>query len=851
MVDSHVAGEPPSSRDGPAPGPPTRVRRRICVTGLVQGVGFRPFIWRRATGLGLGGWVANTAAGVVIEVEGTPEAVAAFGDGLVAAAPSLASVTTIATEVRPVMSGPAAAGVARTAGEPFTILDAGATLGAAPGGTAGLVVPPDVAACGACLAEVADPANRRHRYPFTTCTACGPRTSIIESPPFERAATTMRRFAMCALCAAEYRDPADRRFHAQTNACPVCGPTCSFFPAGAASRAPVLRGDAALEAARDALRAGMIVAVKGVGGYRLACDATNATAVARLRAGKQRPAKPLAVLVADVAAAARLAVCAEPERRLLEGAERPIVLLARREPGQPPLAAAVTAGAPTVGVMLPDAPLHHLLCAGLPPLVMTSGNRADEPILHDDDEAVARLAALADAFLTHDRPIHAPADDSVLRWMAGDAVPVRRSRGAAPQVIRLEGDGPAVLAIGGDLKAAPCVTRGDAAVMGTFVGDLGSVASLAALDRAVEHLLHLTGVVPQAVAVDLHPGWLSTAWARRWAGRRGLPLVPVQHHEAHVAALVAERGGVAGLAGRACVGVCFDGTGYGPDGTIRGGEFFVVDAPGDAAGRPWPLRRVAALDAWPLPGGDAAAREPWRAALALVHAAGIPWESARAPLHAAGGRAAEVLRRLLDRGTGLPRVGSMGRLFDAVASLAGVRHVNRHEAEAAIDLEALARDESLAHEGPTAEALGPARSGGHDGTIPRGTAPAADGAGVYRFGIEPAAPGDGVVVVTWRTLVHAVVADVQAGVAPAVIAARFHAAVARLVATVCLRLPHARGMPVVGLTGGVFQNAVLTEATVAALRRAGFDTVLHRCVPPNDGGLALGQAVLARQRLGG
>lgn len=834
MADSHITGEPPSARKDPSPAPSSRVRRRIRVTGIVQGVGFRPFIWRRATGLGLAGWVVNAAGSVVIEVEGTAEAVAAFGTGLGDAAPAPAAVATVTTEALPAVTAPAA----RAGREPaaaFTILGGIADDAATPRGVSGLVVPADVATCRACLAEVADPSNRRHRYPFTTCTACGPRASIILASPFERAATTMRRFTMCVACTAEYRDPADRRFHAQTNACPACGPTCSFFLAGAPPPDRVLRGDAALEAARAALRAGLIVAVKGVGGYRLACDATNMATVTRLREQKRRPAKPLAVLVADLAAVERLAVCDDAERRLLEHAERPIVLVRRRGSDHAPLAEAVTAGAPTVGVMLPDAPLHHLLCAGLPPLVMTSGNIADEPIVHDDAAAVARLGAVADVFLAHDRPIHAPSDDSVLRCMAGAAVPVRRSRGAAPLVIPLESDGPAVLAVGGDLKAAPCVTRGEAAIMGTYVGDLGSVPSLEALDHAVAHLLDLTGVVPQAVAVDMHPGWLSREWARRWAAERGLPMVGVPHHEAHVAALVAERGGARALAGRGFVGVCLDGTGYGPDGTIRGGEFFVVDPPGDAAGRCWSPRRVATLEPWPLPGGDAAAREPWRAALALAHAAGIPWDAVPAPLAAAGGRAATVLRRQLDRGTGLPRVGSMGRLFDAVASLAGVRHVNRHEAEAALDLETLAG-------GGLPRDVGPGPPGGVlAGDI--------DGAGGYRLGVEPTATG--VVVVTWRGLVAAVVADVAAGVGAAVIAARFHAAVARVVGAVCRRVSRAGDTPVVGLTGGVFQNAVLTEATVAVLRHAGFEAALHRCVPPNDGGLALGQAVLARQRLGG
>lgn len=807
--------------------PRTRVRRRITVSGRVQGVGFRPFVWRLATRLGLVGSVENIATGVAIEVAGPREDVRALVEGLSGATPPLAVVTAVTVEDSPTdpQQDPPA-----TEAQGFVILDRRAAAPRGVGAVSGILVPPDVAACPACLAEVGDPADRRHRYPFTNCTDCGPRYSIIERLPYDRGTTTMRGFAMCDRCDGEYRDPASRRFHAQPNACPDCGPTCSFLPSGPAGFddvAPCTGADA-IAAAREALLRGAIVAVKGIGGYRLACDATDAEAVERLRVRKRRPSKPLAVLVADVAAVRRLARCDEQERLALESAERPIVLLSR-DPARfagaetsraSPIADAVAAATATLGVMLPDAPLHHLLCEGLPPLVMTSGNVADEPIVHDDAAALDRLAGVADAVLRHDRPIHAPCDDSVVRCMAGVAVPLRRSRGAVPLVVPLGNTGPDVLAIGGDLKAAPCVTRGALAICGAHVGDLGSVATLGSLERAVDHLLCLTGARPLAVAVDLHPGWISTAWARRWAAARGVPIVAVQHHEAHVASLVAEQGGVSHDQDGPWIAVCFDGTGFGHDGTIRGGEIFVVerDAVDPAAFQP---RRIAALEACAMPGGDAAAREPWRAALGVLHAAGVAWDARLPPVRAAGDRAA-VIASQLAHGRAVPRVGTMGRLFDAVASLAGVRQVNLHEAEAAMDLESLARTPMPC---------------------------VATGVG-YRFGVDGIADApDAGLVVTWRDLVRAVAADVLAGVQAAVIAGRFHAAVARMVGDVCVRIRASCGGRVVGLTGGCFQNAALTEAVVAVLRQEGFAPAIHHRVPPNDGGLALGQAVLARGRL--
>ena len=780
------------------------VRKRVTVEGVVQGVGFRPFVWRRAVGLGLGGWVENDSTGVVIELQGPARSVASFLEGFAAAAPPLARVERIAVEAIPVR------GPGDVAGPPFAIL---ASATEARGTTS---VPADIATCAACLAELEDPANRRHGYPFTNCTDCGPRYTIIEDLPYDRAATTMRSFAMCDRCAAEYADPADRRFHAQPNACPECGPVVWFAAVGgsAARSQAAAVGAPAITAARSLLQAGRVLALKGIGGFHLACDATNAAAVSMLRERKGRVAKPLAVMVGEVAAARGIALVNEQERRLLEGRERPIVLLHQRRPEDcpgRPLAAEVAPDNPCIGVMLPYAPLHRLLCAGMPPLVMTSGNLSEEPIVSDNEAAAVRLAAIADGFLMHDRPIHVPCDDSVVRCAAGAALPIRRSRGYAPLPIPLAGRGPAVLAAGGELKGAVCGTRDDHAYLSQHIGDLGNVETVAALGCAAEHLLRLFRIEPEAVVADLHPGYVSVAWARRFAAERGLPFVQVQHHEAHVAALLAEQqrwqGDDGGLAD-GTVAACFDGTGYGHDGTIWGGEFFVV-----AGGLP---RRAAHLEPFALPGGDAAIRHPWRAALAALHAAGVTWDDRLPAVRAADDATLPLVRRQLERGLNTVATSSMGRLFDAVAAIVGTRRTITHEAEAALALEALAGQ--------------------------------ADADGAYAFEVVPAEAAGGPLRVAWRGVVAAVAADVLAGTSAARIAARFHDAVARMIVDVCTRL-HAAGA--VGLTGGVFQNALLLERATGALRQAGFEPAFHHLVPPNDGGLALGQAVLARRLIAG
>ena len=778
------------------------VRKRVRVTGVVQGVGFRPFVWRRATRLGLIGWVENDDAGVTAEVQGAAPAVAGFLEGLSSAAPPLARVTGIeSTEVPPHADGP---------GSQFVILES--VVGTAPRCA---VVPSDVAPCAACLVEMADPGNRRHRYPFINCTDCGPRFTIIEGLPYDRATTTtMRSFTMCPACTAEYSDPSSRRFHAQPTACQTCGPAI-WFARSADGAIPTDRvaarclGEGALEAAQALLRHGGILAFKGVGGFHLACDAANPAAVRLLRDRKRRPSKPLAIMVANIAAAREIATIDEQERRLLESHQRPIVLVRTRDDTRDravDVAAAVAPGNDFLGVMLPSSPLHHLLCAGMPPLVMTSGNLAEESIAIDNADAVLRLTPLADGFLMHDREIHVPCDDSVVRCVAGLPLPIRRSRGHTPLPIRLARSGPTILAVGGELKAALCLARDDQAIMSQHIGDMGTLETLHTLDRAATHLIRLFDLVPAAVVADLHPGYVSTGWARDFARGRGIPLVQVQHHEAHVAALLAEHGlDIGAVSG--FIGVCFDGTGYGRNGTIQGGEFFTLGGDG--------LCRVAHLHPFPLPGGDAAIRHPWRVALALLREAGIPWDPRLPCVQAAATADRDVLARQLERSINCVTSTSMGRLFDAVASLAGVRHSIDYEAEAALNLEALAAAASRGNR--------------------------------YAFALTTAP--NGAIVADWRPLIAAVVGDIRAGAPPGTVAAGFHDAVVRMIVDVCLRLRDPGDGTRVGLTGGVFQNRVLVERSLDALHAVGYESLTHHAVPPNDGGLALGQAVLGRLAL--
>jgi hydrogenase maturation protein HypF len=768
------------------------VRRRITVRGTVQGVGFRPYVHRLAADLALAGFVSNTAQGVLIEVEGPPEGVAGFCSRLAQEPPPLAAVTGIGVEDVP----------ATGAAEGFTIRG----TEQAPGRTQ---LPPDTATCADCLRELAAPADRRHRHPFVTCTHCGPRFTITTAMPYDRAATTMTDFPMCPACAGEYGDPGDRRFHAQPVACRDCGPRLRLVPAAGIDARPA-RDEDALAAARALLADGRIVAVKGVGGYHLACDATDERAVAALRARKARGGKPFAVMCADLPTVRRIAWLSDGERAALSSPRCPIVLLRRRaEPDGLRLAAGVCPGSPHLGVLLPYTPVHTLLFGlpGDPPgprvLVMTSGNRTGEPIVTDDDEALTRLAGVADAWLVHDRGIASPCDDSLLRVRTdGTEQVLRRSRGYVPRPLRLPLAVRPALAVGGDLKNALCVGDGDHAWFGPHIGDMGDLTALEAARRAERHMRRLTGVTPALVAADKHPGYHSTRWARRRAA--GLPQarpVLVQHHHAHIASAMAE----SGLDGTTpVIGVAFDGTGYGDDGTVWGGEVLLADYAG--------YRRFAHLAPAPLPGGDAAVANPCRTALARLWAAGLPWEPALPSVAACSRDELGLLERQLAGGIACVPTSSMGRLFDAVSSLAGVCHRAGYEAQAALELEAEA---AAAWEADTA---------------------------AYAFGFTAAA---GPVRCDPTPLLRALVADLRRGTPAPVLAARFHRGVAGALAEICRRARRATGLTVVALSGGVFANGLLEQECTALLAADGFTVLRHGEVPPGDGGLALGQLVVA------
>ncbi|MFJ5775249.1 carbamoyltransferase HypF [Streptomyces sp. NPDC093094] len=776
-------------------------RRRVLVRGVVQGVGFRPYVYGLATELALVGHVTNTPDGVVAEVEGTAAAVARFCDRIAVQAPPLARVESVHHQELP------AAG-----GEAFTI------LASRSGGPARTLVSPDTATCADCLAELADPADRRHRHPFVNCTHCGPRFTIVTGVPYDRAGTTMAGFPMCPGCAREYEDPADRRFHAQPVACPACGPRLRLVVPGAGPDAAP--ADPVREA-RALLARGAILAVKGLGGYHLACDATDAAAVALLRRRKARGDKPFAVMARSTADVEHLVRLGPEERDLLEGPARPVVLLrrhpdrahpptghARTAPGgaafAPRPAEAVAPGSPDLGVMLPYTPVHHLLL-GLPGdpdgprlLVMTSGNVSGEPIVTDDAEALERLAPLADAWLTHDRPIHVPCDDSVVRVCDGEPLLLRRSRGYAPLPVALPLSVRPALAVGGDLKNTFCLAEARRAWLSAHIGDMDDLATQHAFEGAVAQLESITGVRPTSLACDRHPGYRSARWAERNAAGRSV--VRVQHHHAHVAAAMAEHG----LDGtRPVIGVAFDGTGHGDDGAVWGGEFLLADYDG--------FTRFGHLAYVPLPGGDSAVRRPYRMALAHLRAAGLARSADLACTTACPPEELPLLERQLERNLNCVPTSSMGRLFDAVSSLAGVCHRAGYEAQAAVELEAAAL-----------------------------RAPAGDTT-AYPFGLLD----DACVTADPAPLVAAVVADLRAGAGQAVVAARFHRGVAALVHRMCGLARERHGLDTVALTGGVFANTLLSSACAAALREDGFTVLRHRLVPPGDGGLALGQLMVA------
>jgi len=749
-------------------------RKSIAIEGIVQGVGFRPFVYQAARKWGVAGWVRNDSRGVTVEAEGPLHRLAGFLWTLREDVPPLASVSRFAISDLPA-TGEAGFSIRPSEG------DAAKTA----------QIAPDSHVCPDCLAELFDPADRRYLYPFINCTHCGPRYSIVTAIPYDRPHTTMADFPMCDACRAEYDDPASRRFHAQPNACPECGPRLALLDAAGL---PLVSTDPLADAA-ELLRQGCIVAVKGLGGYHLAVDATNDAAVRELRRRKNRDEKPFALMSYSSADILRYADADESELRLLAGVERPIVLL--RQKAAHSLSPAVAPCNRYFGVMLPYTPLHYLLLKdAFLALVMTSGNFSDEPIVYEDSAAAARLAGIADAFLVHDRRIETRTDDSIARVMAGKALLLRRSRGYVPRGIFLPQKQPAVLAVGAELKSAVCLTRDDRAFLSQHIGDLKNAEACASFERTIGHLEQILELRPQIVAHDLHPDYHSTRYAEA-EGLEGVRRVAVQHHHAHLASCLAEHG----VEGEA-IGVIFDGIGYGADGRIWGGEFLVGDVKG--------YRRVGHFAYLPMPGGDAATREPCRMALSCLYQA---YGSDLPPLPMVAAipeKERRLLLQMIEKGLNSPLTSSCGRLFDAVAALCGLRDQVSYEGQAALELE-------MAIEGEGEE-------------------------GYYPYDIEHAPEG---YIFQPAATIRAIVDDLLAGVPVSDISARFHNTLAYLVAETCLLVRADTGLARVALSGGVFQNRYLTEKCLPILKRGGFEVLTHSLVPPNDGGIALGQAVIA------
>jgi hydrogenase maturation protein HypF len=661
-------------------------------------------------------------------------------------------------------------------------------------------ISPDVSICPDCLRELFDPSDRRYRYPFINCTNCGPRFTIIKDIPYDRPKTTMAPFAMCPDCEKEYTDPLDRRFHAQPVACPVCGPKVWLETVGATRESPLHEENIAVGVTRRLLSQGNILAIKGLGGFHLACDATNAEAVRELRRRKLRVDKPFALMMPDIKTIEAHCFVNDAERELLQSGARPIVLLQRKP--ESPIARECAPGQDTLGVMLPYTPLHYLLLEKTDDfpeaLVMTSGNISEEPIATDNDEARERLASLTDAFLMHDRDIHVRCDDAVVRVFEKDVYPIRRSRGYAPFPVKLPFEASSVLAAGPELKNTFCITNKNYAFLSHHIGDMENYETLQSFEKGIEHFEKLFRVKPEAIAYDLHPNYLSTRYALQRAEQESLPTIGIQHHHAHIAACMAEHG----LDGsQPVMGLSFDGTGYGEDGAIWGGEVLITNYQS--------YERAFHLEYFPLPGGDVAIKKPARTALALLWSLGMEWDDRLAPVAEFCAEDRTTLRTQLERKINTPMTSSMGRLFDAAAALAGVRQSVNYEAQAAIEFEALA-DVDENDEYP------------------------------FKRGQD---------VIEVRSAVEALVADVLADVSIPTISAKFHNGLAQLALEVCQHLRSTKGIEQVALSGGVWQNITLLRRTLSLLQEAGFDVYIHHQVPTNDGGLSLGQAVIAASRL--
>ncbi len=758
-------------------------REAVAVRGVVQGVGFRPFAYRLATEEGLAGFIGNDTGGVTLEIEGPAEKVEAFLRRLKDEAPPLSRIDSVVAQSIPPKRE-----------KEFRIVLSDVR------GQVSTGIPADAATCADCLRELLDPKDRRYRYPFLNCTNCGPRFTITRRIPYDRPQTSMARFKMCAECQAEYDDPTNRRFHAQPNACQVCGPhVWMIAPDGAEipSDDPITEGI-------DRLMAGEIMAIKGIGGFHLAVDATNEFAVMRLRDRKHRYGKPLAVMARDLEAARELCVMTPEEEALLLTVARPIVLAPKRTGCG--IAPSVAPGIPWLGVFLPYAPLQHLLFADprVSALVMTSANLSEEPIAINNEEALARLKKIADAFLMHDREILQRCDDSVMALVDGAPQLIRRARGFVPLAVPLPLDSPPLLAVGGHLKNVFALALGRFAYQSQHLGDLENLTGLDFFRESLAHLMHTFEIEPEAVVHDLHPGYLSTSWAKEWAGGRNLRLIAVQHHHAHIAGCMAEHG----IEGPV-IGLSLDGTGYGSDGRIWGGEVLVS--------RLESFERFAHLDYVPMPGGEAAIREPWRMALGALHAVAFDFEAPNV-LSAVGikQKDAHVIGRMIERGLNTPLTSSCGRLFDAVAAVVLGRGVVDYEAQAAIELEGLAIEEpDELDSGYTCEWL----AGDWETRVP---------------GRISAAP-------LWRELFE----DLRSGVAKPHIAARFHAGVAAAFTRAAVEARAVTGVGQVALSGGCMHNRRLARLLRAGLEAQGFEVLQHKQVSPGDGGLSYGQAVVA------
>ncbi len=758
----------------------------MVIRGAVQGVGFRPFVFRLASQLELPGWVSNTAAGVFLEVEGEPERLREFQLRIEREKPAIAYIQSLESSFL----------------DPLGFRDF--KIRESSSGEKTVLVLPDIATCPACLADIFDPKNRRYQYPFTNCTNCGPRFTIIDSLPYDRPSTTMKKFAMCPDCEGEYRNPADRRFHAQPNACPVCGPQLQLW-----DKNGTLVGECneALRVAAMAIRAGQIVAVKGIGGFHLMADARDDAAVRTLRERKHREEKPLAVMYPRLFSVRGDCEVSGAEERLLSSPESPIVLLQRKPHTRSGLSSLIAPRNPCIGAMLPYTPLHHLLFDDLDfPVVATSGNLSDEPICIDEHEAVERLRGIADCFLVHNRPIVRHADDSIVRVVAGRELVLRRARGFAPLPLFSREELPPVLAVGAHQKNTIAASVHSQIFVSQHIGDLETQEAYSAFDRVIESFKKLYEFSPRAIACDLHPNYMSTEYAQR----TGLPNIEVQHHYAHVLGCIAENEIKSPV-----LGISWDGSGYGPDGTVWGGEFLWVGATG--------YQRVAHLRTFPLPGSEKAVKEPRRSAIGMLHELfgddavrknGLPTFRAFTPAEL------KTIIAMLKHGLNCPRTSSAGRLFDAVASLLDIRQTVRFEGQAAMELEALATGVEIDDE--------------------------------YTLNMTPAS---GSLVLDWCPMIVGIRTDLHYGVASAVIARKFHNTLIAMMLSAANHVFADRNTAVgneerrVALTGGCFQNKLLTELAIRRLSDAGYRVYWHQRIPPNDGGISVGQIIAAARQL--